>query len=42
VLWLLYGVFREDVVIILANTSSLAMVLGILYFKVRELWASTR
>jgi MtN3 and saliva related transmembrane protein len=42
VLWLLYGIFREDVVIILANTASLAMVLGILYFKVRELWAATR
>jgi MtN3 and saliva related transmembrane protein len=41
-LWLLYGIFRKDIVIILANVASLALVLGILFFKVRELWRSAR
>ena len=34
-LWLLYGVFREDVVIILANGITLALASILLYFKLR-------
>ncbi len=41
-LWLLYGVFRKDTVIILANVASLAMVLAILYFKLRDMWKGPR
>jgi len=35
-LWIVYGVLKSDVVIILANVVSLALLLGILYFKIRE------
>ena len=35
-LWLVYGLMRGDVVIILANGVSLALLGCILYFKVRE------
>ena len=35
-LWVVYGVLKSDVVIILANVVSLALLLGILYFKIRE------
>lgn len=35
-LWIVYGVFRSDLIIILANSLSLCALLGILYFKLRE------
>jgi MtN3 and saliva related transmembrane protein len=35
-LWIVYGVLKADFVIISANTVSLALLLGILYFKLRE------
>ena len=35
-LWTVYGLMRGDVVIILANGVSLALLGCILYFKVRE------
>ena len=35
-LWMVYGLMRGDVVIILANGVSLALLGCILYFKVRE------
>jgi MtN3 and saliva related transmembrane protein len=34
-LWLLYGVFREDVVIVLANGITLVLSASLLYFKLR-------
>jgi MtN3 and saliva related transmembrane protein len=34
--WIIYGVLQSDIVIILANTVSLLLLLGILYFKLRE------
>ena len=36
-LWVVYGFLKADVVIVLANAISLALQLGILYFKVQEL-----
>lgn len=35
-LWIVYGVLKSDAVIVLANSVSLALLIGILYFKVRE------
>ena len=35
-LWIAYGFLRGDIVIILANVVSLCLLLGILYFKLRE------
>ena len=35
-LWVVYGVLKSDVVIITANAVSLALLMGILYFKLRE------
>jgi MtN3 and saliva related transmembrane protein len=35
-LWVLYGVLQGDVVIILANSVSLVLLAGILYFRLRE------
>ena len=35
-MWTLYGVLKSDLVIIVANAVSLALLLGILYFKLRE------
>ena len=35
-LWVVYGVIRSDVVIVIANAVSLAMIACILYFKLRE------
>jgi len=35
-MWTLYGVLKSDIVIIVANAVSLALLLGILYFKLRE------
>ena len=34
-LWMVYGIFRRDLPLILANSISFAFVLVILYFKVR-------
>ncbi|MEZ5786264.1 MAG: SemiSWEET transporter [Xanthobacteraceae bacterium] len=38
-LWAVYGVLRNDPVIVLANSVSLALLLFILFFKLRELRA---
>jgi MtN3 and saliva related transmembrane protein len=35
-LWVVYGLLKSDVVIIIANAVSLALLLGILYFKIRQ------
>jgi MtN3 and saliva related transmembrane protein len=35
-LWIVYGLMKSDVIIIFANAVSLALLLGILYFKLRE------
>jgi MtN3 and saliva related transmembrane protein len=35
-LWAVYGVFKADWVIIAANSVSLALLMGILFFKLRE------
>jgi uncharacterized protein with PQ loop repeat len=35
-LWVVYGFLKSDIVIILANAISLALLFGILYFKLRE------
>jgi len=37
-LWAVYGVMRNDPVIIIANGVSLALLFVILFFKVRETW----
>ena len=34
-LWVVYGFLKSDVVIIIANAVSFALLLGILYFKLR-------
>ncbi len=36
-LWVVYGFLKSDFVIIIANAISLCLLLGILYFKIREL-----
>ncbi|HWM47736.1 MAG TPA: SemiSWEET transporter [Xanthobacteraceae bacterium] len=36
-LWVVYGLLRGDWVIILANSVSLALLTGILFFKLREM-----
>ena len=35
-LWVVYGFLKSDVVIIIANSLSFALLMGILYFKFRE------
>jgi MtN3 and saliva related transmembrane protein len=35
-LWVVYGYLQSDLVIILANAISLALLMGILYFKLRD------
>ena len=35
-LWDVYGFLKSDLVIIAANVTSLALLMGILYFKLRE------
>jgi MtN3 and saliva related transmembrane protein len=40
-LWIVYGVLKADAVIILANAVSFLLLLGILYFKVRERLGAT-
>ena len=34
--WVLYGILQKDVVIIVANSVSFCLLVGILYFKLRE------
>lgn len=34
--WIGYGVLQSDIVIIIANSVSLCLLLGILYFKLKE------
>jgi MtN3 and saliva related transmembrane protein len=36
-LWVVYGILQRDWVIILANAISLALLFGILFFKLREM-----
>jgi MtN3 and saliva related transmembrane protein len=38
-LWVIYGVLKADWIIIAANSISLALLTGILFFKLRERWA---
>ena len=38
-LWTVYGFLKGDVVIIIANAVSFTLLLGILYFKLREVVA---
>jgi MtN3 and saliva related transmembrane protein len=35
-LWVVYGFLKSDAVIVLANCISFALLMGILYFKLRE------
>jgi MtN3 and saliva related transmembrane protein len=35
-LWIVYGAFRTDIVIVAANSISLSLLLSILYFKLRS------
>jgi MtN3 and saliva related transmembrane protein len=35
-LWIVYGIVQNDTIIILANAVSFCLLLGILYFKLRE------
>jgi MtN3 and saliva related transmembrane protein len=35
--WIAYGVLKSDPVIVLANAVSLALLMAILYFKIREI-----
>jgi MtN3 and saliva related transmembrane protein len=37
--WIFYGYLQSDLVIIVANSVSLCLLLGILYFKLKELRA---
>ena len=39
-LWIVYGVLQGDAVIILANSVSVLLLTGILYFKLRESFRS--
>jgi len=39
-LWIVYGVLQKDVVIVIANSVSLCLLSGILYFKLRERYAA--
>jgi MtN3 and saliva related transmembrane protein len=34
--WVVYGVLQKDIVIIIANSASFCLLLGILYFKLRN------
>jgi MtN3 and saliva related transmembrane protein len=36
VLWVVYGVLQEDIVILLANSISLALAVGLLFLKLRH------
>lgn len=35
-LWIAYGVLKSDIVIVVANSASLLLVLGILWFRLRD------
>ena len=35
-LWVVYGFLKSDLIIIIANVVSLALLMGILYFKLRD------
>jgi MtN3 and saliva related transmembrane protein len=35
-LWVVYGFLKSDIFIVFANAISLALLMGILYFKLRE------
>jgi MtN3 and saliva related transmembrane protein len=39
--WIIYGILQQDFVVAAANLVSLCLLLGILYFKVRETFGST-
>jgi MtN3 and saliva related transmembrane protein len=39
-LWALYGFLKSDIVIVIVNAVSLALLMGILYLKLIEGWAS--
>jgi MtN3 and saliva related transmembrane protein len=41
-LWVIYGVMQGDAVIILANSVSLLLLAGILFFKLREVFGAAR
>jgi MtN3 and saliva related transmembrane protein len=40
-LWIVYGVLQNDLVIIIANSVSFCLLMGILYFRLRENFRST-
>ncbi|MFT4118381.1 SemiSWEET family sugar transporter [Bradyrhizobium sp.] len=40
--WVVYGFMREDMVVIAANSISVCLLLGILGFKLRELFGPNR
>ena len=41
-LWVVYGVLKSDPVIIIANSVSVCLLAGILYFKLREMFGKQR
>jgi MtN3 and saliva related transmembrane protein len=41
-LWVIYGVLKSDIVIMLANAVSFLLLSGILFFKLREMWYTNR
>jgi MtN3 and saliva related transmembrane protein len=41
-LWAIYGFLKADPVIISANVISFALLMGILYFKMREVMSKSR
>jgi MtN3 and saliva related transmembrane protein len=41
-LWVVYGIMREDAVIIVANSVSLLFLTNLLAFKLKEVWATAR
>jgi MtN3 and saliva related transmembrane protein len=41
-LWVVYGVLQRDLVIVLANSVSLLLLGGILFFKLREMFSGAR
>jgi MtN3 and saliva related transmembrane protein len=41
-LWVLYGILKSDIVVTCANAISVALLCGILYFKLREMFGRRR
>jgi MtN3 and saliva related transmembrane protein len=41
-LWVVYGAIKGDAVVMIANCVSVSLLLGILYFKVRNMLRSSR